>query len=436
MVPRMKSPIGRPRGVLALLSLCVSLPAAAQQPAPAGTRSSERDVWLSSPAIYGGPVYFPDEMLPLADVVAELLARPDFGGYRVVPLKDLRKLWSDAQTGHLPGVRAQCAAATPPARLARHIYRGSSMADLRVDCPAPKLPKTATASRAACVLDVRLLAPRPTADEPDHLEETAAFHAQLPFGESPTRWAERLRGAGLTRGPGLGPQGGLGIVDSPADGKHKEPPFRVVVSDVTLSGDWNGQISSATFKDQAPALDACTRPKAAWRDSWEQPYVVEVDQTGRIDRCEFLYVDHLPRPELRCVCDALRAKSFGAGAPRRRAMFDLVVKHALPPVRGSAELVEAKASDPSATLGDNPLDAEALAACLSPVKTEVNEPELPVHFSVGPDGRVQSHTTTWPRAIPAGARRCMDAVLARSQFNCPLTGASTVDAKLQVFVTR
>ncbi len=136
------------------------------------------------------------------------------------------------------------------------------------------------------------------------------------------------------------------------------------------------------------------------------------------------------------MCDVLRAKSFGAGASRRRAMFDLEVKRAHPPLRSSAALVEAKASDASATLGDNPLDDDALAACLSPTKTEVNEPELPVRFSVGPDGHAQSHTTTWPRSIPAGARRCMDAVLARSQFNCPLTGASTVDAKLQIFVTR
>jgi hypothetical protein len=432
----MTNPIGRWCGLFTALVLCVASPTFAQRRAPAGARYSERDVWVSAPAIYGGPVYFPDEMLPLADVVAELLARPDFGGYRVVPLEDVRKLWSDAQAGRLPGVRAQCAAPTPPARLARHIYLGSSMADLRVDCPKPKTATT-TAPRPACVLEVKLLAPRPTADDPDHLEETATFHAQLPFGESPIRWAERLRGAGLARGPGLGPEGGLGIVGTLGDGKrHKEPPLRVVVSDVTLSSDWHDQISEATFKDQTPALDACTRPKAAWRDNWEQPYVIEVDQSGRVDRCEFLYLDHLPRPEFRCVCDLLRAKSFGAGAPRRRAMFDLEVKHALPPVRSSAELVEAKASDASATLGDNALDADALAACLSPTRTEVNEPELPVRFSVGPDGRVQSHTTSWPRSILAGARRCMDAVLARSQFNCPLTGASTVDAKLQVFVTR
>ncbi len=131
----MTSSIDRSCGLFATLVLCVASPAVAQQRAPAGARYSERDVWLSAPAIYGGPVYFPDEMLPLADVVAELLARPDFGGYRVVPLKDVRKLWSDAQAGRLPGVRAQCAAPTPPARLARHIYLGSSMADLRVDCP-------------------------------------------------------------------------------------------------------------------------------------------------------------------------------------------------------------------------------------------------------------------------------------------------------------
>jgi hypothetical protein len=424
--------------VLASLVLCGAAPAVAQPPAPAAARYSERDVWLGTPAIYGGSVYFPDEMQPLADVVGELLARPELGGYRVVPQKDVRKLWSDAQVGRLPGLGATCKVPTPPARLARHIYRGSSMADLRVDCPAPKAksPQAPTAARAACVLDVRLLAPRPSAADPDHLDETAAFHAQLPFGESPARWAERLRGAGLTRGPGLAKQGGLGIGGTPDDGKQtKEHPFRVAVSDVTLAGDWHEKLSAATFKDQEPALDACTRPNAAWRDSWEQPYVIEVDETGRVGRCEFLYVDHLPRPEFRCVCDALRTKSFGAGAPRRRAMFELEVKRAERPSRGSAALVEAKANDASAVLGDNPFDERALGACLSPVKTAVEAPEVPVRFSVGADGQVKSHTATWPRAISAGARRCLDVVLARAQFDCPLTGAATVDAKLQVFVT-
>jgi hypothetical protein len=428
------SSIGRRCGVVASLVLCLAAPAVARQPAPAGARYSERDVWVGAPEIYGGPVYFPDEMLPLADAVAELLARPELGGYRVVPLKDVRKLWSDAQAGHLPGLPARCDAAPPPARLARHIYLGSSMADLRVDCPKPKTP---AATHPACILEVKLLAPRPTADDPDHLQETATLHAQLPFGEAPTRWAERLRAAGLARGPGLDLTGGIGIVGTLSDGKrHKEPPFRLVVSDVTVSGDWHDQISEATFKDQAPALDACTRPKAAWRDNWEQPYVIEVDQTGRVGRCEFLHVDHLPRPEFPCVCDALRSKTFGVGAPRRRAMFALEVKRAHPPFRAGAALVGSQASDASAALGDGALDEDALAACLSPIKTEVNEPELPVRFSVGADGHVKSHTATWPRSIPAGVRRCMDAVLARSQFNCPLTGASTVDAKLQVFVTR
>jgi len=136
------------------------------------------------------------------------------------------------------------------------------------------------------------------------------------------------------------------------------------------------------------------------------------------------------------VCAVLRAKGFGAGTTGRRAMFDLEVKRAHGPFRSGASLVGTVASDASAALGDGALDEDALAACLSPIHTELNEPELPVRFSIGPDGHVQSHATTWPRTIPAGVRRCMDAVLARSRFNCPLTGASTIDAKLQVFVTR
>jgi len=427
-------------GVWARLGILVSLPslvapsARAEQPPPSRLRHTDRDIWLSTPDVYGGPIYFSDETLPLADAVAELLARPELGGYRVIPLKEVRTLWSEVQAGRLPGLQARCETAPPPARVARQVYRGASMADLRVDCPAPKPPSK---EHPACILGVTVLSERPTADDPDHLEETAGFHAQLPFGETPARWAERLRGGAFARGSAPAPNGGIGIVGTLGIGKgHKEPPLRLEVSDVAQSGDWKERISEATFKGQTAALDSCTRNLPRSRDSWAQPYVIEVDAAGAVGRCEFPYVDHLPSPEFSCVCGVLRARGFGAGAPRRRATFLLAVKRRLPPLRGGAALVGARATDESATLGDGALDEDALAACLSPTKTEINEPELPVRFSVGPDGSVKNHTVTWPGTIPARVRKCMDGVLAGARFGCPLTGASTVDARLQVFISR
>jgi hypothetical protein len=401
--------------------------------APSRPRYTERDLWLEAPSVHDGPICFPDEVLPIADAVAGLLARPELG-YRVIPPKDLRALWREALAGRAPGRAARCEVAPPPSRLARLVYRGASMADLEVDCPDGS---KGWGDRRSCVLDVRVLSERPTADDPDHLEETAHFHADLPAGETPARWAERLRAAPLLPGAPKQLAGQPGMLGLLGDGKrHKEPPFWIDVSFVSLSGDWKGAITGATFKKEGAALDACTRNQPRWRDNWAQPYLLEVDAAGTVKRCEFPYVDHLPPPEFACVCDVLRKRGFDAGAPGRRASFLLEVKHPAPSPNTIAALVGTRATDPSATLGDSALDEEALATCLEPVKTAISEPELPVKLTVGADGGVVSHAVTWPRAIPPRARRCLDDVLARSRFDCPLTGASTIDAKLQVMVAR
>jgi hypothetical protein len=414
------------------LAALLARPADGGSPAPAPPRYTDRDLWLGPATVEGGPIYFPDEMVPIADAAAELLARPEIG-YRVIPPKDLRPLWREAQAGRLPGRSVPCGVAPPPSRLARQVYRGASMADLEVVCPDGS---QAWGNRKSCLLDLRVLSERPTADNPDHLEETAHFHADLPAGETPARWAERLRAGSLARGEPKELANRPGILGLLGDGKrHKEPPFRIEVSFVSQSSGWKGTITSATFDKQGAALDACTKNQPRWRDNWAQPYLLEVDAAGAVKRCELAHVDHLAPPEFGCVCDVLRKRGFEAGPPGRRASLLLEIKHPVPHSPGSAALVGTRATDPSATLGDSALDEEALGACLSPVRAEVNEPELPVRFTIGPDGAVISHAATWPRAIPARVRRCLDDVLDRSRFDCPFSGASTVDAKLQVFVT-
>ena len=84
---------------------------ATQQPAG----FSAQDLLLEPPHVYGDEVVrFPDELWPIADAVAVLLARPDHGGYRVLPIAPIRALWRDAQAGRLPGLAALCDAAPPP----------------------------------------------------------------------------------------------------------------------------------------------------------------------------------------------------------------------------------------------------------------------------------------------------------------------------------
>ncbi len=198
--------------------------------APAG------DLWLDQPSVTGDAIWFPDELVPLAEAAAEVLARPESGGYRVIPFKEVRALWSEVRAGHLPGVRAVCEAAPPPWRLALHHYRGASNASLKVECPAAK--KRAK-TRPDCTLEIVVFTPRPTGADPDKLDETGRFRAKLPPGESPGQWAERLRTKGLQRAKPPKNAGGLGLVGYMGE-PPEEPPFRVELSDVTRSPGWQG----------------------------------------------------------------------------------------------------------------------------------------------------------------------------------------------------
>ena len=301
--------------------------------------------------------------------------------------------------------------APPPSRLARHVYRGSSMADLRVDCPAPK-----TRDRVSPGLRSGSEAPGAKTDRGQCRPPRG--DGDLPRAAAVRRGTDTLGRAAARRRPdarprGLDVNGGLGIVGTLADGKrHKEPPFRVVVSDVTLFA----RLARANLRGDLQGPDAGARHLHPAQSRLARQLGAALHHRGRprlvaSTAATFSHADRLPRPEFRCVCDVLRAKSFGAGPPRRRAMFALEVKRARPPFRSGAALVWApRPATPARRWATAALDEDALAGCLSSIKTEVNEPELPVRFSVGADGHVKSHTATWPRTIPAGVRRCMDAV--------------------------
>ena len=97
----------------------------AETPPPAAPRPTftERDLLVDPPRLHGDDVVrFPDELWPISDAVAAVLARPEAGGYKVVPSAQLRALWRDVQAGRLPGVAAICdAQLSSPPRHARVI---------------------------------------------------------------------------------------------------------------------------------------------------------------------------------------------------------------------------------------------------------------------------------------------------------------------------
>jgi hypothetical protein len=408
--------------------------------APAQERYTERDLVLDPPVAYGDQtVWFADELWPVADAVAAFLARPDAGGYRVIAPAAMRAFWRDVQAGGLPGVANRCEAAPPPARLARYIYRGASFAEVRIDCPTAKdgVPLLAT---APCRLEVETSAPRPTPGDPENLEAGSRFVATLSPGEAPARWAERVRASGLTRTAASDRSGGLGIagmIDMATPGAGRP---RFAVRNVAQSIEWQAPISTATFMSHGEALAACGDNQRTWRDWWMQPYLIEVNAAGTVDRCEFQHPDHLPVPAFPCICDVMRKVAFGAGPAGRRARFDLTLMDNRSPsaprdrLRRIIYVEGVQASDRSAILGSSEIDRRALEACLWPVTTPVARMIVPVRLVVGADGRVTGAETRWVDAVPPPVRNCVDQVLGRAQFACPLSGAARVEARLSIAV--
>ena len=427
---------------LALAALACSRPPPSARASVAPTSParapafSARDLLVTPPGVFGDDVVrFPDELWPIADAVATLLARPEAGGYHVLPAAPIRALWRDAQGGRLPGLSAVCDATPPPARLAAYLHRGASSARVRVDCPAPE---KAASARPPCQLEVRIEAPRPTAEDPLQTEDVARLVATLPPGERPERWAERLLATGLGRAPLPEVEGGLGLSGT-ADNSRRPA---ISVRDITQSGGWQAAISKATFARHGEAIVACAAAatRQPWRDWWLQPYLIEVDAAGLLRRCEFEHVDHLPPPEFGCVCGVLRQVPFGAGPDGRRARFALKVL--LPPPAGappdrlsrSFMLTDRRSTDPSALLGTGEIDTLAKDACLWRATSPLAEIQLPVRFTVGPDGRTIRHEAPWPASVPPELRGCLDPLLAGARFNCPLSGAAIVDARLSLAV--
>jgi hypothetical protein len=417
-----------------------SLSASAETPAVRVAGGGE--LWIAPATVNSDELWFPEEIAPLVEGVAELLARPELGGYRVLPPKRLRAFYADVRAGRLPGVPVVCAAPPPAASLARIVYRGASTATLHVDC-FPTVTQDGRTTDPGCFLGVSIASPRPTAADPGNFEETARFTARLPRGETPGRWAERLRAGGLTRAHGVEGFPGLGSIGTPtANDATTRPPFRVELNGLRLAGAWPSPLSAASFGAAAAALDACAKPRPMGSATFRRPYYqIEVDPKGAVRRCEVEPPDGLPKPELTCVCGVLGGARLEPAAAPRRAGFALAVTRSAPAERERIErtayLPIDHASDPSAALAiEDALDQAALVACLSTVKKPIRYPLAPVRLSIGSDGRVIDHQVDWPAKIPTAVAQCLDGVMARGQFNCPLSGKAALDGRLNLEIAR
>lgn len=407
-----------PMNTVALLCVCTLLctdAIAASKPTP--------QLYLEAPLAFGGAVWFPQELEPVSDAVAQLLASRPYGGYRVVPNADVRALWTDVANGKLPGVSLTCDLPPPPSRLVRQAYPDAMRASLAIRCK----PDT-------CGLEV--VVRRPSSDE-ELDEEVARWTAALGAEGNPVAWAQEVARQGLKRTvppPKAGVVGGVVGVSA----RCPEGGTCASLAYVQQSGPWGGVMEEGPFQPFAADLEGCKAPGQPRLDSWAQYFLLEVSAGGRVERCEHNVLDHLPPPEFSCQCEVLKRIDFGEAAPGRRASVDLrthVPGKRTVGVVQSAYLLSKNSDDRSAVLGPGSMPLDALSKCLSSVDGALLNRPVAVRFNVGPDGRAKRFSGMWPVQVEPATRACLDQAMMQARFNCPLTGRATVTGSLSLRVS-
>ncbi len=387
-------------------------------------RVDEGTLLLAAVHVYGDRIVFPDEAEPLADALAAALADPAHGGFKVIPPAELRKSWADARTGKLPDVDFVCESAPPPFELSRALYPGASTASAIIRCPKKKDP---------CVLEVVVSAPAdPGKDEE---RERAKLTLSLPRASSLGDWASRIRkGKLVAPQPPKTPDTAdmLGLL---AGGTT--PGTYVTLRDPVLEGPWKRQLTDEGLDPIRADLAACKETSTKrWRDYYGARHLIEVAADGKITRCESNLPERSPPPEFDCQCAALRELTFEAASGTRRASFDIVTTTVGAPKKRKrlvmAFLTKARADDPTAVAGDEPVARADLEDCLASSDTASGNILVPVRFVVGADGKVKRHKAEWPSTISRPAATCMDGVLAKGWFNCPIAGRATIEATLDL----
>lgn len=175
-------------------------------------------------------------------------------------------------------------------------------ADVRVTCAKKSAAKT-------CVLEVSVSRhpPGKSASPLEPAEDEFEFRA--PVASPATKEAILRAISELKRDETKDetPGGSLAVF-----GESRPPRTR---ASVKLSV-W-GTLSDDAFASMQPAIDACYR-----LGGQQEMYLLSVNETGRVDRCEGR--PWSPVPSRDCVCAALKKVQLPAAAAGKRAGFDIV----------------------------------------------------------------------------------------------------------------
>lgn len=389
-----------------------------------GTKApSPQRVWLEPPVVVGR-VFFADELEPLTDAIAEVLGDVDAGRFEVTSPSELRTLQKQLRAGQVPGVEGRCEVVPPPMVLYSHLNADVASADVRVECGDD------------CELTVEVEA----SDEDGSAmrDEPTRFSARLPARGTVEEWVASLRKGGLDAARRESRAGGLGIMTGHTSGLAKGH-YDVQVSDVVTEGTWPTALDAVLLKPHARALHDCEKQGGPRRDAWQQPFVIEVGETGKVQRCEAKYQHRLDPPGFACRCQVLSRASFGKAAAGRRAQLGLrtFLGGELDAASGytTSVTMQLKSTDPSAMFAMGSLDMDEIRSCLAAARQPM-EVEVPLSVVVGADGKVAHSTVDWPSSLAPGVKTCLSRTVAAARFSCPLSGESTVSGSMTLTIRK
>jgi len=401
------------------------------EPEPVATSDSEapnqtglEPVLMDSLRV-NGRVVFHDELIETGDALA--LRLKDLGPFTPVhagpkPYTSLVNEWAQIAGGEYVK-DGRCSDPPSPSLALQSIHRDAVGAETSIEC------------KETCVLTVILRDSEAKANGRDYFERVRSKWTIELTGDT-TSWASQVSQADFIETPFEAPtsSGLFGIKTGPD----------ITVRDVELDAAWDGAFDKNVFQAANQEFEVCEGNAKTWRDWWMIRHVIEVDEGGRVSRCENPLPDHLPKSTFACQCAALKSRvDFGPGPVRRvSAYLDYSAKSSHPfgsieigkkrdLFHRSAYLTDFDGSDPySKSLGTNALSHSALKPCAQ--KLGEMEEKVPVDFVVDAQGAVMEVKALWPDTLKEFGT-CAEPILMKASFSCP-TAATTLTGHMVITV--
>lgn len=211
------------------------------------------------------------------------------------------------------------------------------------------------------------------------------------------------------------------------------PTPRVTVLHTRGIGTWSTQPTVASFASAHSALDACHVRGPSFGDD---DLLLAIDASGAITQCESPARDSFTDgARLRCLCDAVRGVTFGAGAADRRVFASVMnvpesgVQSGDRCVRAAVDAITSDdAHVTEAGIGDV---TDAVARCAADAQIAAPT-RIPATITVSGTGRVTDVAVD--EGVAAPLRACVTTALRAARTTCTTTGATaSIQVRLRAY---